>query len=457
MVTALFRDRGEELEFELLELTSFQSAFEQRQLARIREFDQGGWWRRSGATSCAAWVAWRLGLGHAAAAMKVRVALALGDLPLIDAEFARGVLSYSQVRAIIRVAVPGTQQLLLEVAKTSTAAQLEKLCTRVVQRLAADAGMCLEDALQLSFRTLDTGLVELSGTLLPEQAESFSQAISRAKEIAALDPADERASGEAAPRMSNVDALVYIAEHFVDSPPTALLPLLRRRIETVVLVDEKTLRSRGKTPVDTCELADGTQLATETARRLACDSIYVEVGVGSDGTPISAGRRTRRVSDKLMRLLHVRDRSCRFPGCANRAVLDAHHVKHWAHGGETTKENLVLLCRRHHRFVHEGGYRVIADGHGSFEFLDPGGQRVIRGTGAPEVTPVAWERMRRDPRNVGLGPPVDVRLARQQGGVGRWSLDRATAFVLERTPGTPWYRGGLTELGVAGLGEADPA
>jgi hypothetical protein len=74
MVKARFRDRGEELEHELLELTSFESACEQRKLTRIREFELGGWWRRTGATSCEAWVAWRLGLGHGAAKMKLRVA-----------------------------------------------------------------------------------------------------------------------------------------------------------------------------------------------------------------------------------------------------------------------------------------------------------------------------------------------------------------------------------------------
>lgn len=458
MVKARFRDRGEELESELLELTSFANAVEQRRLTYVREFEQGSWWQRTGATSCAAWVAWRLGVGRATATMKVRVALALGELTLIDAEFARGVLSYSQVRALIRIAVPGTQKLLLDVARQLTANALEKLCTRILQRLAADAGMCLEDALQLYFRPLETGVVELSGVLLPEQAAAVQDAISVAKEIAVIESAPLQGEAETAPRptMSNVDALVYIAEHFVDSPPSTLLPL-RRRMETFILVDEKTLRSRDKLPADMCELADGTQLATETARRLTCDSTHVELVMGRDGTPLRAGRRTRRVSDSLMRTLLTRDRSCRFPGCPNRAALDAHHVKHWADGGATTKENLVLLCRRHHRFVHEGGYRAVPDGVGAFVFLDRTGALVPRGTEAPEVTSEAWERGRRDLRSLGLGPPISVPHARQHEGMARWNVARATAFILERTPGTPWYRRGLTDLGIAGLGEAGPA
>ncbi|MBT8396631.1 MAG: HNH endonuclease, partial [Gemmatimonadetes bacterium] len=69
-----------------------------------------------------------------------------------------------------------------------------------------------------------------------------------------------------------------------------------------------------------------------------------------------AGRRTRTVSPSLRRALEARDRGCRFPGCGLR-FAEAHHDKHWADGGETRLRNLVLLCRRHHRAVHEGGVR----------------------------------------------------------------------------------------------------
>jgi hypothetical protein len=65
----------------------------------------------------------------------------------------------------------------------------------------------------------------------------------------------------------------------------------------------------------------------------------------------------------MQRALRARDRGCRFPGCDNRRFVDAHHVRHWAHGGETSLDNLILLCRRHHRAVHEGGYRVDGRGH----------------------------------------------------------------------------------------------
>jgi hypothetical protein len=77
-----------------------------------------------------------------------------------------------------------------------------------------------------------------------------------------------------------------------------------------------------------------------------------------DGEPLSVGRKTRSIPPALCRALRRRDRGCRFPGCENHRFVDAHHIEHWARGGETSMDNLVLLCRTHHRLVHEGGYFV---------------------------------------------------------------------------------------------------
>jgi hypothetical protein len=84
---------------------------------------------------------------------------------------------------------------------------------------------------------------------------------------------------------------------------------------------------------------------------------------GARGKVLDVGRRTRTVPPAIRRALEVRDRTCRFPGCGCR-YTDAHHITHWADGGETKLDNLVLLCRRHHRAVHEEGWRVevVVDG-----------------------------------------------------------------------------------------------
>ena len=110
--------------------------------------------------------------------------------------------------------------------------------------------------------------------------------------------------------------------------------------------------------------AGGIHVSAESARRVACDASTVTMRHGSRGEILDVGRRTRTLSPALRRALAARDRQCRFPGCGNRRC-DAHHVEHWADGGRTALDNLVLLCRRHHRAVHEEGFRVTLDDDGT--------------------------------------------------------------------------------------------
>ena len=103
----------------------------------------------------------------------------------------------------------------------------------------------------------------------------------------------------------------------------------------------------------------GRPVPVVTALRLACDSALTAIAADDSGEPLDAGRTVRTVPPAIRRALVVRDRGCRFPGCDRPADwTDGHHLQHWAHGGETKLRNLVLLCRRHHRRVHEGGWHV---------------------------------------------------------------------------------------------------
>ena len=121
------------------------------------------------------------------------------------------------------------------------------------------------------------------------------------------------------------------------------------------------------------EQAGGLHLGREAARRLACDAALVALRHGANGEVLDVGRRTRAVPTALRRALLDRDRSqCQFPGCTSRHC-DAHHVVHWADGGETRLQNLVLCCRFHHRALHEEGFQVVADAAGQFRFLRPDG------------------------------------------------------------------------------------
>jgi len=144
----------------------------------------------------------------------------------------------------------------------------------------------------------------------------------------------------------------------------------------VLHVDAETLEAGGGGEAQggqgRSELEDGTRVSAETSRRISCDSGLVRVRHAPDGSIFDAGRRTRTVSPALRRALEARDRGCRFPGCGLR-FTEGHHVKHWAEGGETTLGNTLLLCRHHHRLVHEGGWKVGWWGTGQAVFFDPRG------------------------------------------------------------------------------------
>ncbi len=130
--------------------------------------------------------------------------------------------------------------------------------------------------------------------------------------------------------------------------------------------------------------AGGMHVSAETARRLACDAATVTMRHGPVGEVLDVGRRTRSISPALRRALAARDRHCRFPGCT-ATRCDVHHVRHWAHGGATALGNLVLLCRRHHRAVHEEGFRVVLGASGEARFVRPDGRQLPAAPRLPAV------------------------------------------------------------------------
>ena len=140
--------------------------------------------------------------------------------------------------------------------------------------------------------------------------------------------------------------------------------------------------------------AGGIHVSAETARRMACDAATVTMHHGPGGEILDVGRRTRTISPALRRALAARDRQCRFPGCGN-VRCDVHHLEHWADGGRTALDNLVLLCRRHHRAVHEEGFRVTLDAAGDARFLGPNGPPAgggAAGAGVDGTAAAAHER-----------------------------------------------------------------
>ena len=117
-------------------------------------------------------------------------------------------------------------------------------------------------------------------------------------------------------------------------------------------------------------LENGPHVTAETSRRIACDSSIVPIKEDKTGEPLSIGRRSRTIPPPMRRALRVRDKGCRFPGCTNTRFVDGHHIQHWADGGETSLDNLVMLCRHHHHLVHEGGFVCEKSADGKISFKD---------------------------------------------------------------------------------------
>jgi hypothetical protein len=154
--------------------------------------------------------------------------------------------------------------------------------------------------------------------------------------------------------------------------------------------------------------------SAETSRRLACDASAVRMDHTEGGSVVDSWRRTRTIPPSIRRALAARDRQCRFPGCTSRRC-DAHHLDHWADGGPTTMENLLLLCRRHHRAVHEGGFSIHRTAVGDVAFIDPHGRPVPMAPEPPaghdwkDVLPTAVERIPRwDGTPFNLAWAIDV-------------------------------------------------
>jgi Domain of unknown function (DUF222)/HNH endonuclease len=371
---------------EIAELSAHVDAATARLLELIREFDARGGWN-TGFSSCAAWLTWRVGLDPGAARERVRVARALGTLPLLSEALARGQLSYSKVRALTRVATPDTEARLVGIGRGGTAAHVERIVRgwRQVDRQAERRETASRHAgRMLHLHQDDDGTVVLRGRLEPEVGALLMKAIAAARErlypripISSEAPAGPADQLPTAPQQ-RADALALLAEtalHHGLDPGTP-----GERYQGVVHVDAPVLGDPEQSGQSVLE--QGARVSAETSQRIACDAGRVVMRHDDAGRLVEVGARSRTIPPALRRALQHRDRGCRFPGCGV-PFGQGHHLKHWSLGGPTTLSNLVLLCRRHHRAVHEDGYQVSRGADGELRFGHPDGRRI------PEVPDVS--------------------------------------------------------------------
>jgi hypothetical protein len=318
----------------------------------------------------------------------VRVARALGELPQLAAALARGELSYAKVRALTRVATPDTEARLLAVGRTGTAAHVERIVRawrRVDRQEEVREAEARHAGRSLQVYPDEDGMMVIRGRLEPEVGAMLLRALEAARETLYQRRRAARAEEpEAEPPthgQQQADALALVAE-------TALAQGLdpgpgSERYQVVVHVEATALADPDQPGQSALE--DGVHVSGETSRRLGCDATRVVMRHDKDGDGLDVGRRTRTIPPALRRALQARDRGCRFPGCGVR-YAQGHHIHHWANGGPTRLDNLTLLCRRHHRAVHEEGYRVERDAEGTLSFSTPTG-RPIPDVPAPPAVP----------------------------------------------------------------------
>ena len=331
----------------IAELSTHLDAASARLLDLIRDFDARGGWN-TGFRSCAEWLSWRVGLDLGAAREKVRVARALPALPRLAQALARGELSYAKVRALTRVATPDIEARLLAIGRAGTAEHVERIVRgwrRMDRKAEKDETRRQHASRALHVYPNDDGTTTIRGRLSPEAGALLLKALTAARE--ALYSQQRASTFDAPPRdpsaetptmaQQQADALQLIAEtalhHGIDPGSPA------EHYQVVVHVDASVLSDPEQPGQSVVE--DGGRVSAETSQRLGCDASRVVMEHDADGRIVDVGAKTRTIPPALRRALRYRDHRCRFPGC-HGCFCQAHHIRHWAHGGPTTLSNLVL-------------------------------------------------------------------------------------------------------------------
>jgi len=374
--TTAQHDRSvDDLDRAICHLVRLMNADSYRMLMLVREFDDRFGWAKWTFKCCAEWLAWRSSISLSAAREKVRTAQALRTLPAISAAFADGRLSYSKVRALTRAAEEHDEDLLLAYALEATASQVEERCRQIrnaTPESVHGARRVWERRSLSIWRDEASSTLRITVELPMEEGELIARAIDCAVAAgdvsAGIEPDPVAEPKGTAWGAQQADALVAVATAYLTGADTRDRAATADRYQVVVHVDETALRGA----------AGRADLPIDTVQRLACDGSIITVVDDEHGNPLDVGRKHRTVSTTLKRALHSRDRGCTFPGCQRKRYLDAHHLRHWAHGGETRVDNLTLLCTHHHRLLHEGGFRVERATDGALRFARADGRTIPR-------------------------------------------------------------------------------
>jgi hypothetical protein len=352
--------RIDELDQNILALCTRINAATYELLVMIREFDERAGWLQWGLDNCADWLAWRCDLSMTTAREKVRVAHALKQLPKISKAFAAGELSYAKVRAMTRVAGRESEGELLAFAQRHTAVTVAERCGELrcgqessigtAERAWANRSLRIRRDRERNFMTITIELPLDAGELL-------DRALDKARDDEVLEIPD---LVDTSWSVRQADAFVNVLHGYLSGNGGSTSD----NHCVTIHVDESALAgNNGRAAVP-----------LESVKRHCCDGHAVVITETSDGEPLSIGRKSRIIPKAIERAVRARDNNyCTFPGCNNHRFLECHHVEHWANGGETSADNLLLLCAIHHTLVHEGGFRIDKDFQDNWAFFRPDG------------------------------------------------------------------------------------
>jgi hypothetical protein len=419
----------ERLEARLCELAGHLAAATCQFLLLVAEFDQRQGWADWQLPSCAAWLAWKCQLAPGTAREQVRVARSMAEYPLIRSEFAAGRLSYAKVRALTRIVTQETEADLVQMATPMTAGQLERFA-QAHRRVSEADSLRPRPARKLTWCPAGDLDYKIGAILPAEAAAVVFQALRAARndlehphdehdhdgdvsaETSRLDllsrrdteagasfTAAEPPPAEVESTENLADALVQICADYLSARagtaenPDTYQVIIHAGVRAIAGADpaastEHTTASEPASvsaetrPIwhpahpDRCHLDDGPAISPATLALIGCDATISTMLHDLSGAVIDVGRRTRKIPPALRRALRERDRGrCRYPGCDSRRT-DAHHIRHWANGGQTNLANLVSFCKRHHRLVHENDY-IIATTVAGFAFYTKDGTAIL--------------------------------------------------------------------------------
>jgi hypothetical protein len=348
------------------------AAHQSQLLDAVVELDRRKAWRVDGATSMVAWLVQRCGVTATTAREWVTAAAKLPQLPKISDALSQGKLSFDQVKPLVEVAKPETDAALAEQATHWSAKQVRELAFAARHQSDGQA----TGTYARRFLRFDDRRRSLTGVLPEDQyavvkSSLIARASRRLRDGTAFDQ-----------RMADALVAVCRSDATGKTPQEARAGGMRRNRPTVVVHADMSFLAGGEGGAELDVLGP---LSPEVARRLACDAKVFVSADGPTGQSLNLGRTRRDPSDAQRIEIRRRDKGCRFPGCTYTEFTDVHHVRHWIEDGPTDLCNLVELCDRHHRCVHEMGWKMSGDANVELTFKSPTG-RISTSTPSPAFT-----------------------------------------------------------------------